>query len=135
MNRNNTFRFNLLVSVVLHKQHITNEFAEQGVIACAGATKFRTNALPIFYSTIPIIDSSGDSRNRVNLNPPMNTSVSFIQLFRCSLSLVNQTAVVEPQSGKIITVEPDIKKNVSSWLPSVPSTATTGNPVIDAVSR
>jgi hypothetical protein len=132
MNRENIFRFNLLVSVVLHKQHIANEFAEQGVIACAG---FGTNAEPIFYSTIPIIDSSGDSRNRVNLTPPMNTAVSFIQLFRCSLSLVNQTAVVEPQSGKIITVEPDIKKNVSSWLPSVPSTATTGNPVFDAVSR
>ncbi|KAJ7898488.1 hypothetical protein B0H13DRAFT_2520202 [Mycena leptocephala] len=93
---------------------------EQGVIACAGATDFPTSALPIFYSTIPIIDSTGDSRNR---------------LFRCSLSLVDQTAVVEPQSGKIITVEPDIKKNVSSWLPSVSPNAITGNPVLDAWGR
>ncbi|KAJ7429478.1 hypothetical protein B0H11DRAFT_2406012 [Mycena galericulata] len=69
----------------------------------------------VFYSTIPIIDSAGNVGPWVKLSPSMNTSVSSIQVFQCSLSLVNQTAVVNAQSRQIHTVEPDFKKTFSTW--------------------
>ncbi|KAJ6547763.1 hypothetical protein DFH09DRAFT_1505725 [Mycena vulgaris] len=71
----------------------------------------------IFYSTIPIIDSSGELGPSVSLIPPMHTSVSSIQIFRCSLSLVTQVAVVDSETQQIWTVEPDFTKTTSKWLP------------------
>ncbi|KAJ7123467.1 hypothetical protein C8R44DRAFT_783835 [Mycena epipterygia] len=71
------------------------------------------------YSTIPIVDSDNNEGPSVQLIPPMNTSVSSVQLLQCSQSLVNQTAVVDSQSGKIIpgTVFPGIEKTNSNWMP------------------
>ncbi|KAJ6491072.1 hypothetical protein C8R45DRAFT_1213169 [Mycena sanguinolenta] len=69
------------------------------------------------YSTIRIIDSDNTLGASIELSPPMNSSVAAIQLLRCSQSLVNQKAVVDSQSGDIITLEPDIRKTVSSWAP------------------
>ncbi|KAJ7133326.1 hypothetical protein C8R44DRAFT_849457 [Mycena epipterygia] len=94
----------------------------------------------VLYSTIPIIDSAGKTGPWVKLNPSMNTSVSSIQVFQCSLSLVNQTAVVDAQSQQIHAVEPDFKKTVSTWRPysgpldsgdSTANNTTTGNLFID----
>ncbi|KAJ7265248.1 hypothetical protein C8J57DRAFT_1718455 [Mycena rebaudengoi] len=65
----------------------------------------------VLYSTIPIVDSNLNTGPLVNLSPPMNTSVSYIQLFQCSLSLVNQTATVDTQSQQLQALGPDIKKN------------------------
>ncbi|KAJ7328035.1 hypothetical protein DFH08DRAFT_816192 [Mycena albidolilacea] len=45
----------------------------------------------------------------------MNASVSAVQFFRCSLSLVNQTAVFDTQTQKILSVEPPFKKTASTW--------------------
>ncbi|KAF7375822.1 hypothetical protein MSAN_00472100 [Mycena sanguinolenta] len=47
----------------------------------------------------------------------MNTSVSSIQLFQCSLSLITQVAVVDSQTREIHTVEPDLTKTASRWMP------------------
>ncbi|KAJ6488814.1 hypothetical protein C8R45DRAFT_1143005 [Mycena sanguinolenta] len=69
----------------------------------------------IFYSTIPVIDGNGEEGPSVELSPPMNTTVSSIQIFQCSLSLVPQVAVVDSQSRQIRTVEPDITKTSSKW--------------------
>lgn len=69
------------------------------------------------YSTIPIVDSNLQTGPLVNLSPPMNTSVSSIQLFQCSLSLVNQTATVDTQSRQLQALEPDIIKTASTWAP------------------
>ncbi|KAJ6482659.1 hypothetical protein C8R45DRAFT_1150174 [Mycena sanguinolenta] len=69
----------------------------------------------VLYSTIPIVDSDNKLGASIKLSPPMNTSVAAIQLLRCSQSLVNQKAVVDSQSGHIITAEPDICKTTSSW--------------------
>ncbi|KAJ7763045.1 hypothetical protein B0H16DRAFT_1455475 [Mycena metata] len=90
------------------------------------------------YSTIPIIDSQNNHPPDVILSPPMNSTtipVSRIQLFQCSQSLVNQTAVVDAQSRMLLSVEPGIYKKTSTWLPSNASTtqinSTTGNLFID----
>ncbi|KAJ7436170.1 hypothetical protein B0H11DRAFT_1936991 [Mycena galericulata] len=73
----------------------------------------------MFYSTIPIIDSNNVRGPWVNLHPPMNTSVSTIQLFQCLHDPVNQTAVVDAQSRQIQVVEPDVCKSASTWQPYV----------------
>ncbi|KAF7328744.1 hypothetical protein MVEN_02503100 [Mycena venus] len=72
----------------------------------------------ILYSTgLPIIDSSNKASPWINLEPPMNTSVSSIQVLRCSQSLVSQTAVVDLQTQKVIEINPPLEKNTSTWLP------------------
>ncbi|KAJ6488807.1 hypothetical protein C8R45DRAFT_1142987 [Mycena sanguinolenta] len=71
----------------------------------------------IFYSTIPILDSSGELGQLVELSPPMNTTVSSIQLFQCSLSLVAQVAIVDDQTNQLITLVPDFTKTGSEWVP------------------
>ncbi|KAJ7198894.1 hypothetical protein B0H12DRAFT_1081476 [Mycena haematopus] len=71
----------------------------------------------VFYSTIPIIDSDSEKGGLVALSPPMNTSVSSIQVIRCSLSLVSQVAVLDSQTLAIHTVEPGFTKTASKWMP------------------
>ncbi|KAF7357308.1 hypothetical protein MSAN_01326300 [Mycena sanguinolenta] len=80
-----------------------------------------------FYSTIPIVDSSGAQGQLVALSPPMNTSVSAIQIFQCSLSLVTQIAVINSQTNQLITLEPDLNKTVSKWTPYTGIPALWGN--------
>ncbi|KAJ6491134.1 hypothetical protein C8R45DRAFT_928961 [Mycena sanguinolenta] len=60
----------------------------------------------VLYSTISIVDSDNRLGASIKLSPPMNTS-----------SLINQQAVVDTQSGHVISVEPDIRKTTSSWAP------------------
>ncbi|KAJ7200664.1 hypothetical protein B0H12DRAFT_1081175 [Mycena haematopus] len=93
-----------------------------GVISALG--------VQFFYSTIPIVDSRNNSGGLVNLTPPMNTTVGSIQVFRCSLSLVDQVAVIDGQSKKAITLYPDLDKTTSTWHP-VEADVTTGNPLMD----
>ncbi|KAJ7762980.1 hypothetical protein B0H16DRAFT_1805793 [Mycena metata] len=98
-----------------------------------------TNNNITFYSTTPVIDSQNDHPPEVNLSPPMNATtppVSSIQFFQCWQSLVNQTAVVDAQSRLLLSVEPEVYKKTSMWLPSNASgvqldTTTTGNSFID----
>ncbi|KAJ7883795.1 hypothetical protein B0H13DRAFT_2537894 [Mycena leptocephala] len=88
----------------------------------------------IFYSTIPIVDSSLKTGPLVNLSPPMPFSVSSIQIFLCSLSLVNQTATVDAQSRQLQALGPDFKKSASTWEPYVSpmnNVTTNGNYFID----
>ncbi|KAJ6450765.1 hypothetical protein C8R45DRAFT_1223984 [Mycena sanguinolenta] len=67
------------------------------------------------YSTIPIVDSGGNTGSWVNLYPPLDGFTSSIQLLRCSQSPVSQTAVVDAQSRQLITLTPSIVKNTSTW--------------------
>ncbi|KAJ7822097.1 hypothetical protein B0H14DRAFT_3732658, partial [Mycena olivaceomarginata] len=71
----------------------------------------------VLYSTMPIIDTDGQNGSWVQLRPPMNNSLSSIQVLKCSQSLVTQKAVVDAQSGKFLSVSPDIHKTASTWLP------------------
>jgi hypothetical protein len=90
----------------------------------------------VFYSTIPIVDSSFKTGPLVNLSPPMHTSVSSIQIFQCSLSLVNQTATVDAQSRQLQALGPDFKQTASTWVPyasPLNNVTTNGNSFIDSV--
>ncbi|KAJ7790824.1 hypothetical protein B0H14DRAFT_3568457 [Mycena olivaceomarginata] len=72
----------------------------------------------LLYSTIPIVDSQGIVGPGVSLKPPMNTSVSEIQLLSCSQSLISQTAVLDAQSLRLMAVNSSIEKSDSSWTPA-----------------
>ncbi|KAJ7479499.1 hypothetical protein FB451DRAFT_1239109 [Mycena latifolia] len=71
----------------------------------------------VLYSTIPIVDSGNARGGAVDITPPMNSSVSSVQVVVCSQSLVAQTAQVDPQSKIATSVEPRITKNTSTWSP------------------
>ncbi|KAJ7810881.1 hypothetical protein B0H14DRAFT_3756324 [Mycena olivaceomarginata] len=92
---------------------------------------------PIFYSTIPIIYSDNSTGGLVRLDPPMNSTaiVSSIQLFQCFLSLVEQTAVLDAESKKMVALHPQIVKNTSAWHPgnSNQTLPTTRNALFDYV--
>ncbi|KAJ6488802.1 hypothetical protein C8R45DRAFT_992894 [Mycena sanguinolenta] len=78
----------------------------------------KNSSMIIFYSTIPIIDSDGQQGPLVALSPPMNTSVTSIQVFQCSLSLVDQVASIDSQTQQIHAVAPDFTKKTSRWVQS-----------------
>ncbi|KAJ7697968.1 hypothetical protein B0H14DRAFT_2649647 [Mycena olivaceomarginata] len=70
-----------------------------GIITSRSSWGAGENLTLIFYSTgIPIVDSDNDCGHWVDVKPAMNTSVSSIQLLRCSLSLVDQTAIINSQT-------------------------------------
>ncbi|KAJ7462956.1 hypothetical protein FB451DRAFT_467725 [Mycena latifolia] len=96
-----------------------------------------SNAGSIFYTTTPIVDSSNNTRGLVHLSPPMIPDISSIQLFRCSLSLVEQTALVDAQSKKAVALHPELTKTHSTWWPASleEPVETTGNTLIDEWGR
>ncbi|KAJ6492145.1 hypothetical protein C8R45DRAFT_191925 [Mycena sanguinolenta] len=69
----------------------------------------------IFYTSIPVLDSNHNTSPWVNLTDSLGAQA--IQLFRCSLALVEQTAVVDSQSHKLTFLETTINKTTSTWLP------------------
>ncbi|KAJ7226849.1 hypothetical protein GGX14DRAFT_417491 [Mycena pura] len=88
----------------------------------------------LLYSTIPIVDSSGKSGSWIEVSPPMNSTVSSVQMLQCSLTLVRQLATVDAQSGIAQTIGPSFRKNTSTWLPyTAPrsNVTTDGNLLID----
>ncbi|KAJ7255741.1 hypothetical protein C8J57DRAFT_1655345 [Mycena rebaudengoi] len=85
----------------------------------------------VLYSTIPIVDSTGNNGSGVALILPMNTSVSSIQIFHCLQSLVNQTAIVDVQMRQAVTLEPELKKTSSTWRPYTGPPTTSDNLYID----
>ncbi|KAJ7241782.1 hypothetical protein C8J57DRAFT_72858 [Mycena rebaudengoi] len=75
-----------------------------------------------FYSTIPILDSSANRGITHDLAPPLYNATSSIQVIGCSQSLINQTTVVDSQSRKRLTLEPEFQKKDSTWSPYTGST-------------
>ncbi|KAF8143701.1 hypothetical protein K438DRAFT_1945748 [Mycena galopus ATCC 62051] len=69
----------------------------------------------IFYSPIPILDSNNQTGTWVNLSSSIG--VREIQLFRCSVSLVQQTAILNSTTREIVLVEPVINRTTSTWQP------------------
>jgi hypothetical protein len=69
----------------------------------------------IFYTDIPILDSNNNTGHWVNLSGSIGAQA--IQLFRCSLSLVEQTALLDAQSHELISVGPTVDKTTSAWQP------------------
>ncbi|KAF8166760.1 hypothetical protein K438DRAFT_1774926 [Mycena galopus ATCC 62051] len=93
------------------------------------------NSSGIFYRTVLLVDSTNNTGGFVNLTPPMNTTVSSIQVFRCFLSLVEQNALVDAQSRQAVALSSELIKTTSVWHPvTLQETAlTTGNPLFDLV--
>ncbi|KAJ7312466.1 hypothetical protein DFH08DRAFT_897062 [Mycena albidolilacea] len=89
----------------------------------------------VFYSTIPIIDSNNNTGGVVRLTHPMNSmaTVSSIQIFQCFLSVMEQTAVLDAESKKMVALHPELIKRSSAWHPENPyqTFPTTGNPLLD----
>ncbi|KAJ7269159.1 hypothetical protein C8J57DRAFT_1324649 [Mycena rebaudengoi] len=75
-----------------------------------------------FYSTISILDSSANRGITHDLAPPLYNATSSIQVIGCSQSLINQTTVVDSQSRKRLTLEPEFQKKDSTWSPYTGST-------------
>jgi hypothetical protein len=98
-----------------------------------------TNSVTM-YTTMPILDSSLHTIPSVELDPPMvttwnaNESISTVQFFQCSQSLVHQTATVGAQSRQASAVEVSIEKRDSVWLPySGPVPGNVNGSMIDMV--
>ncbi|KAF7372644.1 hypothetical protein MVEN_00127500 [Mycena venus] len=89
---------------------ITIHSTQPGIISQISSSETQERSI-ILYSTIPILDSHGNNGSWVDVTPSMNTSVSSIQIFQCSLSLPRQTIKIDTQSQKLYTVESDWKKN------------------------
>jgi hypothetical protein len=64
-----------------------------------------------------ILDSSGNDGAWV----PLTSEPFYVQLLRCSLSTVNQTAVIDAQSQEVLELEPPLLKTHSIWFPASPS--------------
>ncbi|KAJ7759900.1 hypothetical protein B0H16DRAFT_1532953 [Mycena metata] len=89
---------------------------QPGMISTALSAEGPSNAI-VLYSTLPIIDTNQRNGFWVQLTPPMNNSLSSIQVLKCWQSLVPQTAVVDAQTGKFFSASPEIRKTTSTWSP------------------
>ncbi|KAF7346983.1 hypothetical protein MVEN_01451100 [Mycena venus] len=108
---------------------------------------FRSDSL-LIYTTIPIVDSQGTFGPWLNFTRPIvdpsdpygRQWLDFtqpVQPFRCSQLLVNQTAVIDAESRKVLDIQPSVYKTSSTWFPSAPlrpgpNGSTTGNYFVDA---
>ncbi|KAJ7167874.1 hypothetical protein C8R46DRAFT_1350788 [Mycena filopes] len=109
---------------------------DPGVIT--SATIYSPNNSITLYSTIPIVDSNGHSEGWFNVTDPSPFTTGTVQIFQCSMSLVNQTATVDSQSNHLLSVGPDFAKTASTWGPYVapPTNVTAGaNVFIDTWAR
>ncbi|KAJ7469780.1 hypothetical protein B0H11DRAFT_2043369 [Mycena galericulata] len=93
----------------------------------------------LFYSTVPILDSSTTLGQTYNFAPPLDNATSSIQIIGCTLALVNQSAIVDSQSRTVLSLEPDLNKTTSTWSSytgpvqgaDASDFSTTGNMLID----
>ncbi|KAJ7614504.1 hypothetical protein FB45DRAFT_1110285 [Roridomyces roridus] len=68
----------------------------------------------VFYTTIPVLDSNNNTAPWINLN---GFGAQAVQVFRCSLGLVEQTVFVDAQSHNLTSDTPSIEKGTSTWVP------------------
>ncbi|KAJ7437394.1 hypothetical protein FB451DRAFT_178349 [Mycena latifolia] len=107
---------------------------QPGMISAFAVSATGLSASIMLYATVPIIDSNNRRGPLLDLDPPMTTKawennigwdsngtaymrVSSVQAFRCSQSLVPQTAFIDSQSRNLLAVEPALTKTTSTWLP------------------
>ncbi|KAF8143694.1 hypothetical protein K438DRAFT_1993651 [Mycena galopus ATCC 62051] len=93
----------------------------------------------LLYGTVHIVDSYGTAPQiKLNRNTTAKavdiSNVSELQFIKCSQTLVPQKAVVDAQTHKIYSVEPNITKTASLWLPApdTDTNTTSGNLLLDA---
>ncbi|KAJ7614486.1 hypothetical protein FB45DRAFT_1008690 [Roridomyces roridus] len=78
----------------------------------------------LFYTSIPVLDSNNNTAPWINVTSPfeVDDTVVYIQLqvFRCSLGLVEQAVFVDSQSRNLTwfaSERPFTEKDTSAWLP------------------
>ncbi|KAJ7236533.1 hypothetical protein C8J57DRAFT_1479199 [Mycena rebaudengoi] len=73
----------------------------------------------IFYTTNRVVDSANRTGSRVKLQKPMgpNSTITHLQFFKCTTTLIPQRGKVDSQSGKLIvgSLEPSVHKTSSTW--------------------
>ncbi|KAJ7347819.1 hypothetical protein DFH08DRAFT_808594 [Mycena albidolilacea] len=78
-----------------------------------------SNETVVLYTTDQVVDSGGRTGSPVELKYPMgpNLTISHLQFMQCTKSMVNQTGMVDPQTGRIIgsSLNPNIWKDHSTW--------------------
>ncbi|KAJ7347792.1 hypothetical protein DFH08DRAFT_1001065 [Mycena albidolilacea] len=78
-----------------------------------------SNETVVLYTTNQVVDSGGRTGSPVELKYPMgpNLTISHLQFMQCTKSVVNQTGMVDPQTGRIIgsSLDPSIWKDHSTW--------------------
>ncbi|KAJ7613443.1 hypothetical protein FB45DRAFT_1065037 [Roridomyces roridus] len=94
------------------------EMSDENVIATVPLSMNATSALTfpspaVFYTSIPVLDSSN------NAAPWINLTRTCLQVFRCSLTLVEQTVLVDAQSRNLTSFafEMPKEKETSTWVP------------------
>ncbi|KAF7358089.1 hypothetical protein MVEN_00856900 [Mycena venus] len=107
---------------------------QPGVISVSKSDE--PNGFYYFYSSIPIVDSNNNTGGVVDLDPPRGSfdfNLSSLQCFRCFLSVVQQTALLDVETKKVVALYPELVKNTSVWHPGYPEQTfpTTGNPLFD----
>ncbi|KAJ7613466.1 hypothetical protein FB45DRAFT_1036403 [Roridomyces roridus] len=90
----------------------TLEYAESGDQGMV----FDTTAL--FYSAVPIFDSAGNTGPLVNVSAmtAYDVDIRLIQIFGCSLGLINRSISVDSQS-RVLSSPGAVRKNSSVWSP------------------
>ncbi|KAK0477569.1 hypothetical protein IW261DRAFT_1632962, partial [Armillaria novae-zelandiae] len=89
----------------------------------------------LFYTSANITDSNGSKGNPVSLQPPMRpgtymknvnyfdeATVYTMQVIGCTITLINQTAVVDAQTHLLKRVYPSGRKTSSTWSQWNPET-------------
>ncbi|KAF8183342.1 hypothetical protein K438DRAFT_2164498 [Mycena galopus ATCC 62051] len=78
-----------------------------------------SNETVILYTTNQVIDSVGRTGSPVQLKYPMgpNLTISHLQFMQCTKSVVNQTGMIDPKTGRLIgtSLNPSIWKDHSTW--------------------
>ncbi|KAF7330599.1 hypothetical protein MSAN_02460100 [Mycena sanguinolenta] len=78
-----------------------------------------SNETVILYTTNQVIDSVGRTGSPVQLKYPMgpNLTISHLQFMQCTKSVVNQTGMIDPKTGRLIgsSLNPSIWKDHSIW--------------------
>ncbi|KAJ7614512.1 hypothetical protein FB45DRAFT_255023 [Roridomyces roridus] len=71
-------------------------------------------SLAVFYTFIPVLDSNNNTAPWITLDVEQA-----VQVFRCSLTLVEQTVLVDSQSGNFTSFafKRPIEKQTSTWFP------------------
>ncbi|KAJ6476710.1 hypothetical protein C8R47DRAFT_1289951 [Mycena vitilis] len=91
-----------------------------------GTAGFPSNVI-VLYSTIPVVDSAKQTGPMVQLTPEMPGSVSALQFFLCSQSLISQIATVDTHTHQIVDIRPSFEKDTSRWGPYSGPTAMYSN--------
>ncbi|KAJ6533520.1 hypothetical protein B0H19DRAFT_1080932 [Mycena capillaripes] len=109
--------FSFELSAGKHRQELALKATGTNVIASSFTGSVGDSM--IFYTTNRVVDSANRTGSRVKLQKPMgpNSTITHLQFFKCTTTLIPQRGKVDSQSGKLIvgSLEPSVYKTSSTW--------------------